>query len=144
MNKLFQTITRAPSVIGGASETSDTTPEKTALIVRDLEVSMSIGVHAHEHSIKQRVLVNIEVSVDRCPTWTRDNINDVMSYEDIVEGVSAIAARGHINLVERYAEEIALLVLSNPKARQAKIRVEKTDIYPNAAAVGVEIIRQRR
>jgi dihydroneopterin aldolase len=52
-------------------------------------------------------------------------------------------AEGHINLVETLAEKIAELCLGDGRVETARIRVEKLDVYAEAASVGIEIERSR-
>jgi dihydroneopterin aldolase len=42
------------------------------------------------------------------------------------------------------AESIAGLCLADPRVRAARVRVEKLDVFPEAASVGVEIERVRK
>jgi dihydroneopterin aldolase len=48
-----------------------------------------------------------------------------------------------VNLVETLAERAAALCLADPAALSVRLRVEKLDVYPDAASVGVEIVRAR-
>ena len=73
----------------------------------------------------------------------RDSIANVVSYETIVDGIRAITGRGHINLVETLADRIGDLCLADDRVQRARVRVEKLDIYPDAAGVGVEVERAR-
>ena len=57
------------------------------------------------------------------------------------EGIKAITGRGHVNLVETMAEDIAAMCLEDPRVRSVRVRVEKLDILENAESVGVEIER---
>ena len=113
------------------------------LIIRDLVVTASIGVHAHEHLAPQRVCINVDLRVRNRSGDAGDDISQVVSYEDIVEGIKAMIAQGHINLVESLAERIAALCLRNELAVSVTVRVEKPDVLPDAAAVGFEIVRRR-
>ena len=112
----------------------------TKLIIRDLVLNMSIGVYEHEKAKPQRVLVNIEALV-KPPKTQGDDIEGVVSYEDIVRGVDEISAQGHIHLVETFAEDIAALCLKDNRVLSAKVYVTKPDIFDHANAVGVEITR---
>ena len=67
----------------------------------------------------------------------------VVSYEAIVDGIRAITRSGHINLVETLADRIVELCLANPRVRSVWVRVEKLDLFPDAAGVGVEVERSR-
>jgi dihydroneopterin aldolase len=111
------------------------------VFVRDLVVPCSIGVHRHERAAEQRVRINLDLAVREGERPLHDSIEDVVCYEKIIAGVSTIIARGHVNLVETLAEDIAAMCLEDPRVRSARVRVEKLDILPNADSVGVEIER---
>ena len=57
--------------------------------------------------------------------------------------VRSLAAGEHVHLIETLAERIAQTALSDPRILNVRVRVEKLDVYPDAAAVGVEIERTR-
>ncbi len=111
--------------------------------VRDLVLPVSIGIYEHEKRAPQRVCVNVELKVREGDGPIGDDIANVLSYEDIVNGIKAIIADGHINLVETLAESIAEFCLADARVALARIGVDKLDIVPEAASVGVEIERSR-
>ena len=113
------------------------------LLIRDLVVSCAIGVHAHERNRTQRVRINVRVRVADEGRPIEDRIANVVSYETIVDGIRAIVACGHINLVETLADRIVALCFANHRVRGVWVRVEKLDLYPDAAGVGVEVERTR-
>lgn len=114
------------------------------VFVRDLVLPCSIGVHHHEKGGPQRVRVNLDLAVREGNADLGDEIGNVVCYETIVAGVRAIAASGHVNLVETLAERIAHMCLSDGRIRVARVRVEKLDVFPDATSVGVEIERSSR
>jgi dihydroneopterin aldolase len=118
-------------------------PSYRRVFVRDLVLPCAIGVHAHEQDAPQRVRVNVDLMVREDNRTLRDRIENVVSYEQIVDGVRALTAEGHINLVETLAERIAGLCLADGRVSRVRVRVEKLDIYAEAASVGVEIERVR-
>jgi dihydroneopterin aldolase len=111
--------------------------------VRDLVLPVSIGIYEQEKQAPQRVCINVELKVREGDGPIGDDIANVLSYEDIVNGIKAIVADGHINLVETLADRVADLCLADPRVVHARIGVDKLDIVPEAAAVGVEIERSR-
>ena len=111
--------------------------------VRDLVLPASIGIYDHEKQAPQRVCFNVELKVRENGGPVGDDIANVLSYEDIVDGIKAIVADGHINLVETLAERVAELCLADPRVGSARVGVDKLDIVPEAASVGVEIERSR-
>jgi dihydroneopterin aldolase len=113
------------------------------ILVRDLVLKCSIGIHAHELLAPQRVRINVDMSVLEQAGPLCDDIANVVSYEDVIDGIKAMLAEGHINLVETLAENIAALCLDDERVETARIRVEKLDVYAEAASVGIEIERGR-
>jgi len=117
-------------------------PVRTVLI-RDLVLAAEIGVFRREKGKRQRVRFNVELAVmDRPPK--RDARDEVLCYDRIVAGLRDLVAAGHVNLVETLAERAAALCLADPAAIAERTRVEKPDVYPYAASVGIEIVRARR
>jgi dihydroneopterin aldolase len=112
------------------------------IFVTDLVVPCAIGVHAHERGGTQRVRINVEVRVADDNRQLHDSIANVVSYETIVDGIRAITARGHINLAETLADRIVDLCFADERAKWARVRVEKLDVYADAAGVGVEVERE--
>ena len=113
------------------------------VFVRDLECMALIGIYDHEKIKAQRIIVNIDLSVQETDGPMRDEISHVVSYEIIAKKVESILADGHINLVETLCEKIAQSCLTDKRVLASRVRVEKPDIIPNARSVGVEIERSR-
>jgi dihydroneopterin aldolase len=113
------------------------------VFVRDLDLMASIGIYATEKVKPQRIIVNIDLSVQEGQGPNDDDIGHVVSYEIVVKKVESILAEGHINLVETLCEKIAAACLKDRRVMAARVRVEKPDIIPNAKSVGVEIERTR-
>src|ERR1700760_2851990 len=121
------------------------------MFLRDMVLTASIGVHPHEHSAPQRVRINVDLGVEddgarplsRTPVG-RDELARVVDYEKVADRVRAIAAAGHVRLVETLAERIAEACLTDHRVHLARVRVEKLDIFADAASAGVEIERRRR
>lgn len=111
------------------------------VFVRDLMLSCLIGVHRHERDGKQRVRVNLDLTVTESGGVIDDKLSNVVSYESLVTGIRDLAAAGHVNLVETLAERIAQLCLADHRVLTARVRVEKLDVFADAASVGVEIER---
>jgi dihydroneopterin aldolase len=110
------------------------------VFVRDLVLDARIGVYAHEHGRTQRIRINIDLGVD-LPVRGTDELADVVSYETVVTGTREIVASGHVRLVETLAERIADRCLADRRVRTVRVRVEKLEVFPDAAGAGVEIER---
>ena len=121
------------------------------VFLRDLVLDAAIGVYPHEMGGRQRIRVNVDLAVDddgarplsRAPVG-RDALARVVDYGAVAARVRAIVAAGHVRLVETLAERIAEACLEDVRVAVARVRVEKLDILPDAASVGVEVERRRR
>jgi len=120
------------------------------VFLRDLVLSASIGVYPHEHAARQRVRINVDLGVEDDGARAlsrarvgRDELSRVVDYERIAATVRGIVAAGHVRLVETLAERIAEACLTDPRVHLARIRVEKLDIFADAASAGVEIERRQ-
>ena len=110
------------------------------LFLRDHELPVRIGVHDFEQHGPQRLRINVELWVPLAQsTPTSDRLDEVVDY-DFVRGVIAErVARGPIGLQETLADELLARLLAHPQVRAARVSTEKPDVYPDCAAVGVEV-----
>jgi dihydroneopterin aldolase len=113
------------------------------VFVRDYVTTAQIGVWDHEKDTRQPVRISVDLSVQEDSDYHEDQLSNVVCYNDIVTNVDAIIARGHINLVETLAEEIAQMALADERVIGVRVKVEKLEAVDGAASVGVEIERRK-
>lgn len=110
------------------------------LFLRDYEVWINIGVHDFEKTGEQRVLINVELWVPLAlSTPKEDKLHEVLDYDFIRRTIGERVARGHIHLQETLADELLALMLAHPQVHAARVSTAKPDVYPDCAAVGVEV-----
>ena len=114
------------------------------VFIRDMELYCLIGVHTHERRKSQRVRINLDLAVSESEAPVRDRLEDVVSYEDVADGIRRLVGGGHVNLVETLAERIADMCLADDRVQAVRVRIEKLDIFPDAVSAGVEIERVRQ
>lgn len=107
------------------------------VFVTGLKVEAEIGAYAHEVGRRQPLIVDVELDA---PVAGAVRLSQTVNYEKIVKAAKAIAAEGHVELVETFAERLARACLSDPRVTRARVRVEKPlALAPDAAAAGVEV-----
>jgi 7,8-dihydroneopterin aldolase/epimerase/oxygenase len=136
MNKLFAQVV-APVARPAADR------PLTHVFVRDLVLDAMIGAYDHERDKPQRVRVNLDLQVELRPGPSSDNLADVVSYDNLITSVREIVGAGHVNLCETLAERISERCLIDRRVKTARVRVEKLDVFADAASVGVEIERKQ-
>ena len=117
-------------------------PVLDRIFVHDFVLNVEIGVYTHEKGVTQRVRFSVDVDVLPATVTLNDDINRALDYDLIIGGIKSIISRGHINLVETLAEEVASLCLDHPRTARVTVRIEKLDKEPGA--VGVEIVRAKK
>ena len=109
--------------------------------VRDYTVDVDIGAFQIERGVQQRVRFNVVLEVSRHAAAATDDVDQVISYDTIVEAIDHQMSVERMNLLETLAERIAEQVLANPKAVRVFVRIEKLDRIPGT--LGIEIVRSR-
>jgi dihydroneopterin aldolase len=117
--------------------------DEDLVFIRDLELTCSIGIHDHEKQTPQRVVINLEMSVEKLDNPLSDNHENVVCYESVANQIRAMVLRGHINLVETMADDIVEICFGYARVFRVMVRVEKPDIMADATSVGIKIIRHR-
>ena len=115
------------------------------VLVRGLHLAVEIGIHTHEHGRAQPLIIDVELDVlpDLGLTGFA-HIHDTVNYEAVVSKAKAVAAAGHILLVEAFAQRLAQACLEDNRVLRARVRVDKPEaLAPDAAAAGVDITVER-
>lgn len=141
MNTLFKTVTSSSGDTQVVSLQAVNANESQEIIIKDLELMMSIGVLESELKNKQRVIVNAEISV--MDTASSDDISSVVSYADIIEQIKEIAQEGHINLVETFARKIINACFEDNRIQAVTVSIDKPDIMSDVRSVGVRLASKR-
>jgi len=140
MNSLFKLVTDS---VTDKVANNDYKVSHQSILVQDLEIMMSIGVFDEEKQAPQRVIINIDLEIDKDTRSTSDNINEVISYADIVEKVTALSQEKHYELVETFAHDVASTCLTmGDQAQKVSVSIQKPDIINNAN-VGVSLTAEK-
>ena len=117
--------------------------DRYTVIVRGLVVMCSIGIRPEEQDGLQRVRVSVELTAPDGAAFPGENRRRVINYEKIVEAIREIAASGHIDLCEGFAERLADACFADPRVAWLRVMVEKLDVFPDADGVGAILERRR-
>ena len=114
------------------------------LFLRDYEVWINIGVHDFEKRAEQRVVINVDLYVPLAESTPRaDALEEVVDYDFIRRTVAQRLSKGHIHLQETLCDDLLAQLLQHPKVQAVRVSTAKPDVYPDCAAVGVEVFRSK-
>lgn len=119
---------------------ADLRVEGLTVFVRGLEIQAGIGVYDHEHGRLQPLI--IDVTLELAPAVV-ESLADTVNYEDVAAAARAIVADGHVGLVEKFAERLAIACLDDARVRRVTVRVEKPTALEAAKAAGCEVVLAR-
>jgi dihydroneopterin aldolase len=108
------------------------------VIVRDLELLISIGVHDHEKQAPQRLVVSVEATLEG-EGEAADDIAATLDYDRICDFIRAIGGEGHVELQETVARRVLAFVLAMPGVTSAVVETRKPDIFKDCAFVGARL-----
>jgi FolB domain-containing protein len=123
-----------------ARGSSERAVETDKVFVHDLVLPCYIGAYDFERGTCQNVRFNVDVEIRRNHSRA-DDMRGIFSYDLIMDAIRIILDRGHIDLIETIANELADRLLYHGSVLRVKVRVEKLDVV--SGAVGVEIRRER-
>ena len=114
------------------------------VFIRQLEVFTTIGVYDWEQKIKQKLVLDIEMTYDNTLAAQHDDVAYALDYSKVCCDVINWIEQGKFLLIERVAEEIARLIQQRFEVNWVKVQVNKPGAVPQAQSVGVVIERGHR
>lgn len=115
------------------------------LFLVDHELQVRIGVHDFEQHGPQRLLIDVDLYVPLAASTPRsDRLDEVVDYDFVRAVVRERVERGAIGLQETLVDELAAVLLAHPQVRAVRIATRKPDVYPDCAAVGVEVFHIKK
>ena len=110
------------------------------IIVKDLILLLSVGIHRIEKLKRQKVKFNIEITTD--PNLKSD-IKSIVNYESVINDIKKLTKKSHFELLESLSESIFDRIFRNKKIKKIKLKIEKLDIIKETSSVGIEVIKTR-
>ena len=116
---------------------------KRKVIIKDLILSIYIGIHNFEKRKRQRVKFNIEILTNPYVTPNNKNLNSILNYEEIVSRIEKITSLKHHELLEDLAENIFNIIFKNKLVKKINLKIEKLDILKQTKSVGIEVSKSK-
>ena len=110
------------------------------IIINDLILLISVGIHRFEKQKKQKVKFNIVITTD--PDLKPD-IKSIVNYESVINNIKKITEKKHFELLESLSESIFDETFKNKKIKKVKLKIEKMDIIKETESVGIEVTKTK-
>ena len=112
--------------------------------IKDLLLRCIIGINAEERKDKQDVLINVVMWGDLSLAAASDQVQDTVNYRTITKQIIQHVESSQYFLLERLADQIAELCLSDEHVQRVRVSVDKPGALRFARSVGVRIERTQR
>ena len=110
------------------------------IIVKDLILLLSVGIHRIEKLKRQKVKFNIEITTD--PNLKSD-IKSIVNYESVINDIKKLTKKSHFELLESLSESIFDRIFRNKKIKKIKLKIEKLEIIKETTSVGIEVTKTK-
>ena len=116
---------------------------KRKILVRDLILKISVGIHGFEKKKKQRVKFNLVINIDQNLIPNDKDLKSIVNYEQVIKTIKKITSKKHYPLLETLAERIFSKLFENLRIKKILLRIEKLDVIKNTTSVGIELEKTR-
>lgn len=109
-----------------------------------LSAEAVIGIFDWERKVRQRIEIDLEMSIDLAAAARSDSIDDTLNYKSVAKRVHAFVEESRFQLIETLADHIARLVLAEYAIGRVRVTVHKPGAIRHSRDVGVVIERSRQ
>ena len=109
--------------------------------IRELRAETVIGVYDWERSIRQELVLDLEMAADNRRAASGDRVEDALDYAAVSQRLLAFIESSDFQLIETLAEQVAAIVMAEFAVPWLRLRLAKPGAVARARDVGVIIER---
>lgn len=109
----------------------------------DLKADCVIGTRPEERQRRQTIALDLTLECDLAAAGHSDDLSDTIDYAAIEEAVFQLVAASQCRLLESLAQQVADLLLADPRVFGCSVRITKCGSLRHAPGVVVVINRRR-
>lgn len=114
-----------------------------SIFIHDLRVETRIGVYEWEAKLSQTIRLDVDVGLPSEDVFHSGDFADALDYAAVVKRLQAFAADHPHKLLERFAQAVADMLLTEYNAPWVKVRVAKIAPIAGVRELGIAIERRR-
>ena len=113
------------------------------VFIEALEIECLIGIYDWERTVRQSVVLDIEMAFDNRLPAGSDAIEDTLDYKAVSKRLMQFIGDSSYGFVETLAEQCATIILNELNVNWLRLKLAKPGAVRGARSVGVIIERQR-
>ena len=114
------------------------------IFLRGLEAKAVIGIYDWERTIRQTIILDLEMGTDISKAAATDDITHTLDYKAVSKRIGSFIEDSSFFLVETMAEEVAKIILSEFPTPWVRLTLNKKGAIRGATDVGIQIERGLR
>ncbi|MEZ5456782.1 MAG: dihydroneopterin aldolase [Lysobacteraceae bacterium] len=114
------------------------------VFIEALEIECLIGIYDWERTIRQNVVLDIEMAFDNRIPAGSDAIEHTLDYKAVSKRLMQFVGDSSYGLVETLAEQCAAIILNEFNVAWVRLKLAKPGAVRGARSVGVIIERRRQ
>lgn len=111
------------------------------VFIKQLKVDTTIGAYEWEKTIRQTLLLDLDMAWDNTAPAVADDLTKALDYATVSQQITSWLEQQKIELIETVAERVAAMLIDEFSIKWLRLTVTKPDAVANAAGVGVTIER---
>ena len=143
MNKLLNKITQGELEVVAANANATLERKTSKTFFNDIEIMASVGIYEMEREVPKPVIISFEAETDIECFGNVVCISDTVNYEHFLHYAKEVAAEGHINLIESFADRLAAKCFIEPRIKTLTITIKKPKAFQETDNVGFSCSYQR-
>jgi len=111
------------------------------VFISGLAIDATIGVYDWERTIKQRLVLDLDMYFDIKRAASSDDLKYALDYSAVSQRIISFVEASSYQLLESLAEDVSKIVMEEFSVSGLKLRVNKPGAVPEASDVGLLIVR---
>ncbi len=111
------------------------------VFINGLAIDATIGVYDWERTIKQRLVLDLDMYFDIKPAASSDDLSHTLDYSAVSQRIISFVEASSYQLLEALAEQVASIVMAEFSVSGLRLRINKPGAVPEASGVGLLIVR---
>ena len=112
----------------------------STILIRELELEMTIAFKSWEKNCKQKVIANLEIYLDMQKSSQSDNVEHSMDYDALCEELKKWAKLRSFNLLEKLSHDLTDKIYQfHPDIKKIKLDIHKIGVVENTKSCGVAL-----
>lgn len=111
--------------------------------IKQLVAYTCIGIHAWERKIRQKIILDLDMSVDVAACAQHDDLQKTLDYDHIARSLVNSIERSEVKLIETLAEKLAQQLINEFGVKWLRLKLNKPGAVDKAKEVGVIIERAK-